>query len=85
MQKMKKEIKKVKKSKLQSMHTNTVADTISCVQVQDMGKRMKKDSKKEKKVWKKVLTKGKRDGIIVKLSRETAVTNSGKRVSEKLF
>ena len=40
------------------MHTNTVMNTISCVPVQDIGKGMKKESKKVKKDWKKVLTKG---------------------------
>ena len=40
------------------MHTNTELNTISCVPVQDIGKGMKKESKKVKKDWKKVLTKG---------------------------
>ena len=67
------------------MHTNTVVSTTSCVQVQDIGKGMKKESKKVKKDWKKVLTKGRQDGIIVKLSRETAITNQGNELTEKTF
>ena len=67
------------------MHTNTELNTISCVQVQDIGKGMKKESKKVKKDWKKVLTKGGQDGIIVKLSRETAITNQGNKLTEKTF
>ena len=40
------------------MHRNTELNTISCVPVQDIVKGMKKESKKVKKDWKKVLTKG---------------------------
>ena len=46
---------------------------------------MKKESKKVKKDWKKVLTKGGQDGIIVKLSRETAITTEGNELTEKTF
>lgn len=46
---------------------------------------MKKESKKVKKDWKKVLTKGDRGGIIVKLSRETAITTEGNELTKKLF
>ena len=46
---------------------------------------MKKESKKVKKDWKKVLTKGDRGGIIVKLSRETAITTEGNELTEKNF
>ena len=67
------------------MHTNTVVSTTSCVQVQDIGKGMKKESKKVKKDWKKVLTKGRQDGIIVKLSRETAIATEGNELTEKNF
>lgn len=38
-----------------------------------------------KKDWKKVLTKGDRGGIIVKLSRETAITTEGNELTEKTF
>ena len=48
----------LKNLKSQYMHRNTVMNTISCVPVQDIGKGMKKESKKVKKDWKKVLTKG---------------------------
>ena len=67
------------------MHRNTVMNTTSCVQVQYIGKGMKKESKKVKKDWKKVLTKGGQDGIIVKLSRETAITTEGNELTEKTF
>ena len=67
------------------MHRNTVMNTTSCVPVQDIGKGMKKESKKVKKDWKKVLTKGGQDGIIVKLSRETAITSQGNELTEKTF
>lgn len=67
------------------MHRNTELNTISCVPVQDIGKWMKKESKKVKKDWKKVLTKGDRGGIIVKLSRETAITTEGNELTEKNF
>lgn len=40
------------------MHRNTELNTIYCVTVQYIGKGMKKESKKVKKDWKKVLTKG---------------------------
>ena len=67
------------------MHRNTELNTISCASLQDIGKGMKKESKKVKKDWKKVLTKGGQDGIIVKLSRETAITTEGKELTEKTF
>ena len=67
------------------MHRNTELNTISCVPVQDIGKWMKKETKKVKKDWKKVLTKGDRGGIIVKLSRETAITTEGNELTEKTF
>ena len=40
------------------MYRNTVMNTIYCLPVQDIGEGMKKESKKVKKDWKKVLTKG---------------------------
>ena len=67
------------------MYINAVIDTIYCVPVQYLGISLKKDSKKVKKDWKKVLTKGGRGGIIVKLSRETAVTTQGNELTEKTF
>ena len=67
------------------MHRNAVINTIYCVPVQDVGKGMKKESKKVKKDWKKVLTKGGQDGIIVKLSRETAITTEENELTEKTF
>ena len=67
------------------MHRDTVMNTTSCVPVQYIGKGMKKESKKVKKDWKKVLTKGGQDGIIVKLSRETAITTEGNELTEKTF
>ena len=39
------------------MHRNTELNAIYCVLVQDIGKGMKKESKKVKKDWKKVLTR----------------------------
>ena len=56
--KVKNQRKTLKNLKSQYMHRNTVMNTISCVPVQDIGKGMKKESKKVKKDWKKVLTKG---------------------------
>ena len=53
--------------------------------VQDIGMELKKDSKKMKKDWKKVLTKGDGGGIIVKLSRETAITTQENEWTEKLL
>ena len=50
------------------MHRNTELNTIYCVTVQYIGKGMKKESKKVKKDWKKVLTKGGWRGIIIELS-----------------
>ena len=67
------------------MHRNTELNTISCAPVQYIGKGMKKESKKVKKDWKKVLTKGGQDGIIVKLSRETAIATEGNELTEKNF
>ena len=77
--------KNPKNLKSQYMHRNTELNTIYCVPVQDIGKGMKKESKKVKKDWKKVLTKGRQDGIIVKLSRETAITTEENELTEKTF
>ena len=77
--------KTLKNLKSQYMHRNTELNTIYCVPVQYIGKGMKKESKKVKKDWKKVLTKGGQDGIIVKLSRETAITTEGNELTEKTF